>query len=426
MSVKAGKMLIKRGKYRVYKYLLLYLVLFEAGTPVQTVYPKEFILSFFFIAVIMLLCKLRISYKGGKILAFTGISLVLTNVVNLDVYLSTPVMIMMVLFSAIIFSEYYTRSEFEDIYVDLMTFLAAVSVAFWAIGLLFSDFVRLLPVFHGSNGDYPIIMGIFFYPCGSNIYLSTLRRNNGLFREMGLFALLLIWALCIMLQKKNESKYTFKRLSIIIVALITTFSTTGIFAFIMLLPVIIKRRGIKGIWKRIGSLRYVIYMFGIVVFGVIVYQNSSLLFDKLNPAKASYNDNFLARYGGILKDISLFFRYPWGSGATRYSLENIGGANTVSYFLGCFGLITTLVIFFGFFLFMKDLDYQKGSKLFVLGASLLVLMTQGVSEYVVFYMFVVYGYIGYKKDLLEKNEYGAKKNCNDQLLVQRIQYRSYY
>ena len=408
-------MIVKRERYQIYKYLLLYLILFEAGTPVQTVYPREFILCIFFIATIMIMYKQRVSCKSGVVLAFTGISMMLTNLVNMDMHFSTAIMILLVMFSAVAFSEFYTRSEFEDIYVGLITFLASVSVIFYIIGRLFPGFVKILPVFHGINGDYPIVMGIFFYPCESNLYLSTLSRNNGLFREMGLFALLLIWALCIMLQKRNGGRYTFKRLVVSVVALITTFSTTGIFAFIMLLPVLIKRCNIKGIWKRIGSLRYVIYVFSVVIFGMTVYQNRRLLFGKLNPENVDYG-SFRIRYEGLIQDISLFICDPWGTGPTRYMSEGVRGANAISYFLACFGLCTTLIIFVGFFFFIKNLDYSRKYRVFVLGAAALVLMTQGVYDYVIFYMFVIYGYVGHRK-MLGRDKYETKKNCNDQLFI---------
>lgn len=410
-------MIIKRGKYQAYKYLLLYLILFEAGTPVQTVYPREFILSIFFIAVIMLLYKKKISYKSGVILEFTGVTMMLTYLVNMDTHFSTAIMILLVMFSAVAFSGFYTRLEFEDIYVGLMTFLAVVSVVFYVIGRLFPAFVRILPVFQGVNGAYPIVMGVFFYPCESNRYLSTLTRNTGIFREMGLFALLLIWALCIMFQKKNEGKYTCKSQLIIIAALITTFSTTGIFAFVMLLPVFIKR--LKVIGKRMGRLRYIIYAFSIAAFWGILYKNRLLLFGKLNPQNIDYG-SFKIRYEGLIQDITMFICDPWGAGPTRYMSESVGSANSVSYFLACFGLGTTFIVFFGFFFFFISLDYSRKNKIFVLGAATLVLMTQGVYDYIIFYIFVIYGYLGYKKILSKKNGYETKKSCNDQLLVQRI------
>lgn len=409
-------MIAKKRKYHIYKYLLLYLVLFEAGTPVQTVYSREFILGFFCAAVSMFLLKQRISYKSGVVLALTGISIILTYSVNMDIHLTTAIMILSVMISAIIFSEFYTREEFENIYADLIFFLAAVSVVFYIIGRLFPDFVKSLPVFHGLNGDYPIVIGIFFYPCESNLYLSTLTRNNGIFREMGLFAMLLIWALCIMLQKNND-RYTITKIIITVAALITTFSTTGIVALIVLLPVLIKKCN-KEI-KKIGALGYILYIFVIAFGSLEIYQNRLLLFGKLNPENIDYG-SFRIRYEGLIQDISLFISRPWGSGPTRYIEENTRSANAVSYFLGCFGLVTTLIIFLGFFLFMKHLDYSKGSKLLVIGAAILVLMTQGVYDYIIFYMFVIYGYVGHDKMRLKKNEYETKKNCNDQLFVQRI------
>lgn len=412
-------MIVKRGKYPVYKFLLLYLVLFEAGTPVQTVYPKEFILCVFLIVAIILLYKQRISNKSGEILALAGISMVLPYLVNMDTHFSTAVMIWLVMFSAAVFSDFYTRLEFENIYVELMVFLAAVSVIFYIIGRLFPTFVKSLPVFHGLNGDYPIVMGVFFYPCESNLYLSTLSRNNGIFREMGLFAMMLIWALCIMLQRKNAGRYNLKKLTVIIIALITTFSTTGIFAFIMLLPVLINKRNIKVMGKRMGRLKYVIYVFIITFYGVLVYKNRILIFGKLNSGNINYG-SFRIRYEGLIQDFFMFIGAPWGIGPTRYMAESVGSANSISYFLACFGLGTTVIIFLGFFFFIKSLDYSRKDRIFILGAAALVLMTQGVYEYIIFYMFVIYGYIGYKKSNFKKKEYGTKKDCNDQLLLQRI------
>lgn len=412
-------MIAKKDRGQIYKYILMYIILFETGTPVQTKYTRTFVTGIFLVSIIILLHKQRMKYKSCAIWASVGFFMTLTCLVNQDTHFSTVIMLLMVMLSAAAFSEIYKKQEFENIYVAWMIFLAAVAMAFYVIGILFPDFVTIFPIFHAVNGDYPVVMGMFFYPCGSILYPSTLYRNNGLFREPGLFAMLLLWAICIMCQKKNKKKYTLKEIVVVIMALITTFSTTGIIALVILFPVLVKRCGAKELWKKFGNLKYIIGVMGIVVSGIIVYQNRMSLFGKLDPTHVSYG-SFSIRYGGLKKDISLFAGQPWGIGPTRYSLESIGGANSISFFLACFGLVTTFIIFFGFFLFIKNMDYSRWEKLFVLGAAVLVFQTQAVSDYVIFYMLVVYGYIGQKNNGREKIGHESKENCHDQLLLQRI------
>lgn len=188
-------------------------------------------------------------------------------------------------------------------------------------------------------------------------------RNSGMFWEPGAFACYLIIGLASFLGEVRELlKIHLKKTITVLIALITTYSTTGYIAlFILILVTLLFEYSRKNYYLAIG------FTIVAVIIGIQVYRTSDFLEDKIDSqldyAIELEGEFSPGRFGAFLFDIHYIEKHPFvGNGmidVTRYADhpaligEHLGHGNGFSNFIASMGIPSMLFYIFYILYFRK-------------------------------------------------------------------------
>ncbi|MBE5851365.1 MAG: hypothetical protein E7299_00185 [Lachnospiraceae bacterium] len=375
---------MKTYRLRAWEYIVTIVMLYTAGTPVSSYYHKTMICGVFLLALFCITLKNGIKKSLLIVLVITAILMVFTQVINLDTNLFTLISILMLFVAAILFVNTIHEKDFIEALINVMIIISVISIVMYFIGIIRPDFARRLPVFHGLV-PYNTFCGLFFFPTGIEISDSVLRRNQGIYREMGVFANNIVWVLALGL--KQEKKMELYKIIILVIALCTTFSTSGIISFICLLPLLIEQ-----ISKKRTAKRYIIYIISMMSGAFFLLRYSDIIFSKLFKSSGDYG-SFAIRFNGTIRDIYIFLNNLWGAGITNYEETTVGTANTITYVLAVYGMGLAVLVFWGFFSCFWNRGKSIGNNLCREIAVFVVLLTQNSFAFPLFFVLVMYGYV---------------------------------
>ena len=259
-----------------------------------------------------------ISYKKyaiKKILTFSGImilSILFTMVLNVDIRLGYFYRIILILISVLIVN-YISIESFFYQFNKIITIIAGASV----IGHFFSVFrigiVEHFPTVVNTSGMsfynlFIVVIPKIYY------YSSIMVRNFGLFREPGVYQMYIILALII--QLFIFSKPNLKITIMYILVLISTFSTTGYIALLLLLGTYMVKRNKN---RNDAIKKMLIVIFGTAIFVYLLLFTDLLfssgygsVFGKLTNLTRGTTS---ARVASVIVNIKLFLTSPvWGVG----------------------------------------------------------------------------------------------------------------
>ncbi len=185
------------------------------------------------------------------------------------------------------------KKNFCNRFLKITFVLAIISLFFYSIGLFKPNI--LLSIFNQTNnvewsyyGEPYFLRGRFLY----TVRQMELERNNSIFTEPGLFQMILIDALFILLFMRNSlENFSNKKISfytlILFITVITTGSTTGYLALIMLFTIyIINNRKIRYLAKNKKEIKrmfkYIIFLalIGVLFLGIdlLVLKQKSIIY----------------------------------------------------------------------------------------------------------------------------------------------------
>lgn len=213
----------------------------------------------------------------------------------------------------LLFLGFYTQKTidlevFSKVYVKVMLFLAASSLIV----------ILLWPLLVHFKNYYPTLLGIT-YNLGftqMEIYPSGVHRNYGIFWEPGVYEAYLNIAILLLFFKNVDLKHKKVSIIILILAVITTYSTTGyIVLFTIFLAAILSKKSKIKNKNKVVLLAFFIILLTILLSSDQIYNR---VFLKL------INDNVtgstLARSLSIEYNIEIFLKHPFiGSGANKTS-----------------------------------------------------------------------------------------------------------
>ncbi|MGN1276304.1 MAG: hypothetical protein ACI4UK_04875 [Floccifex sp.] len=309
--------------------------------------------------MLALIKKYRISKLKMKILSAICISEVVVIACNKD-FNVTPYISLFLMITAVAFvSEIMSVEEYEHIYINVSTALAFVSLIAFGLGILFPQYVYLLPKTNAvSQCDY--------YNAIVHVYnvskeLGTLElRNNSIFWEGGCCQA--FFSLGLMMQIKNihnAQKSTWISMIILCAGVMSTFSFTGYFILGLIALVIFYNMDI--------GKKLLLCMLATV--------GAAMLF------MSSYGLYFVARFGYYVKDINrilerlglefisknvnIFMFHGFLGISFQYYLDNYGGSNnSIIYYTMCLGGIFAGCIMFIYWKYI--VTYQRKHRFLVI------------------------------------------------------------
>lgn len=309
--------------------------------------------------------------------------LLISCVVNLDVdSLGTYLGIIVRLTIGLLVCSIISPRLFLSFYSNFFYYYAIISLIFYSVGALSPDYILTLPITYNDAGTGYRHLFIYFYQ-GIE---SWNYRNAGLFWEGGAYSAFL----CLALLSSAHINFSTRRIFIILLAILTTGSTTGIAASILIM-LASKRLEVKHKFYSIALL------LAALPFILDIIEN--IFIAKFVDDNISYLDRSI----GIVADLIIFIANPmFGSGLSKYnevfqSIANSLGAfaptssNSFTGILAVFGILYAILIFTPImFLFYKLGDGRLRSFINIV-AVVLIYSSQGLVYFPLSYIFLFYG-----------------------------------
>mgnify|MGYP004520730839 CR=1 FL=1 len=378
--------------------LLIFYVIYCSGTPVATFYYKYFTVINCALGLFLLLLQIKVDKRSMGAITLVTFFIVIAQIINFDSDFSTPIAILFICIFGYSISQLISIDDFKRTFTNIMVIISVCATAVYIVVRLFPGIVLKLPIFSGTS-LYPHILYILFLPAMSHIYPSTLVRNEAMFCEMGIYACMLIFAI-IMLMDIGDKSFRLQ-VVILLIGLVTTFSTTGFLAVFFLLPELY--------YKFFRGYRFNAFIFGLLIVIGYIKSNTILgiLFSKFNSNSGDYG-SFTIRFQGTISDVQLFLGNPLGNGVTKYMSRGVGSANTVTYMTAVFGIGCSIIVIGGVLFYFAN-GKKNIFKLMRMVAVVICLFTQGMTTYPLLYLMAFYGY---KRENRRRNVY---ENSNDKL-----------
>ena len=312
---------------------------------------------FCFILIKVFLDRIYISIKSLWIALAMVLLLMMSSVINNDIrfgYIYRCVLIM----TALLFTTVINFHDFAYYYDTIMKVLAIASLVGFALSVSSHILLDLFPmILNSANME--------FY----NLFITVVpkhtggfARNFGVFREPGVFQMFLIIGL--LFQMFVLIKPNIKVQILYIVALVTTFSTTGYIAliFVSILYLIKKNRskGEKHSKAIVIICLSLIFIYLLLFTDFIFKEEYGSVFGKL--ANTNNSTSFVARLASVVVNLRLFLNSPiLGVGVTNVDTQfaplaqsilgiyTIHNTNTVLWQLAAYGSIFTSLWIYGIY-----------------------------------------------------------------------------
>lgn len=354
--------------------LFVFLLLCVSGNPAFIMLDSELSKLFFIILMLFVLLiwgrKIPIQSKKNAV----GISILLSIIFLLQYVELGYITVLgsintIVKFCLAIFLVGALGARFKSIMLHVMTVISLISLPLYLLNLIGIQIPGIVPVTHYGESI------IIYYQLGENYFGQI--RNCGMFWEPGAFAGYIVVTFLLFINDLSVLFKEFRKESIILVlALISTLSTTGIICLVYLVACyyLITTK----------SKFYSILMIGVLAIPVTyAFTNFSFLGNKINEqllsaSETEIGDENIGRIGNIMFDLHYIEKHPIiGNGldaTTRYADHIMFSDKLNAYGNGFSGIIGDLGIVFVlvFFVTMYTNKTLKHSIFFVIGVILLL------------------------------------------------------
>lgn len=259
----------------IFEYLYLFVMVIytaqmtpETGRMVGTLSgnPIPFLIPI--VLTIILLIRNPIGFFHRKLWLFVSVMLIWSVAVckkfhdfsssNLSYYF----FLFYAIFIAFIHVRVYGRNLFP-IYEHIMVVFSVISLCLWGLGLLFPELDGLFRLFPETRNGNNILYLFHWTNRISTEFYNGITRNQGCSWEAGRFAIMLLPAIFINLSREGVKFRNNKKIIILLLALTSTFSTTGYIITILLYSIF---------WFKGRSAKSIItFLFIAIPFSVYVY-----------------------------------------------------------------------------------------------------------------------------------------------------------
>lgn len=308
------------------------------------------------------------------------------------------VIFIILLFLALTYSAIVTFENFVRIFINIMIIFSVISLLLFVVHKIFPGFFLIFPIYQNSTGLIVHNLLIFFEP------IPTINRNFGFFWEPGAFAFFLSIALFFMIQRR----YSFFRMLIIIISILSTFSTAGYINLILLLFFFIfinfhrfYSSGFEILLKRF----FIIGTLGIVVLTISNYYFSyelSWVFDKLlilfdsdltNPSFSTTT----VRLNSFINAFNIIINNPLigvGYNSFYFSSQNVFVQNLVTFlnWIMIFGLPFGLFYIFSYTSIFYNKEYNIFLNIFVIFIQLIFISSQDLHRNMFILILLYHGF----------------------------------
>jgi len=284
-----------------------------------------------------------------------------------------------------------SKSDFFKCYFQVLFIITLISIPCYLFGILFPEYIisniPITPIWNFSLRLTP------FY----NFPLYVFTRNYGMYWEPGAFQAFINVAIYFGIIKGiKDVKHKGFKLCILIIGLITTFSTAGYFVFLLILMNYFIGKLIHSKQKKTKTLVAVLIFILIFTYLEVTFRTISSKFDENNVSTS-------IRLLDTKVALDLLSKKPftgWGYqnnilSVQVYDIENV--SNQFMVFFQQFGLIIASIFFFFIVLGIKNMSNDKIEFLFISIILLIIFNTENMMLQPLFL-----GLLFYRKDRICK------------------------
>lgn len=314
----------------------------------------------------------------------------ITMIINQDFNIMNFTILLMIL-AAFLVSHMISFEVFISNYVKVILFIAVYSlIIMYIVAPFLKSIVYLFPLRYNQTGlavrDY--IFGFHFED-----HSVALRRNTGIFREMGVYQHFLNLGLMFYLFYLKENK--FSTILIFSITIITTFSTPGIvFLAIILLVYMYENYNNKfmQLFKVILGLFFILLILSKVapnIFIDLIYSINKIL---------KRGNSYSGRLSAIIANILAWLNSPIiGNGiqkglmlAEEFYIDQVTMHNTstTTSFMAMYGIVFTIMMSFPLIMIISKLQVRRISKILLITGLFLSINSQRFIYDQMYYIFV--------------------------------------
>lgn len=370
----------KKNRIAIKNYLIILFMLFMTDTMLFGTNYNQELVSFAKLSVVIFciayiifsLLKYRlIFYKKEILLLFIPIGFIISGMLINDFSMGMFLKMLLIV-TGYYFAKNIHSNDFFEIFTKIMVFLAAYSLVFYVIFLkevsFLNNILNILPELKRNVVHQNRFANLIF----TNIPIDNVparARNWGVFWEPGAYSVYLNIALAILLFAGVEIKNKKRAIYILIITIVTTFSTTGILAMILLLLGYLLKNNIESVrYKK--HIRMILIILPIVI--AINSEIAGKIFGKLSEGLS--NVSFSSRWYSIIYNFEIFIdnisNFIFGIGTKSYDEafrliimnelgESLGNTNTIMLILAQYGFYIGFLYIYLVWNFSKKLGNNE-------------------------------------------------------------------
>ena len=380
------------------KYSMVFLMLFLSTSFVVTNDIVSSVLTIALWIVVMLgilyISQFRIEISVFCITIFTSIWIFGTSLINGENIISNSKSVFGIIAAGILASS-LNFDEYAKIFIKVMKFLMIVSLVGYVLHLIIPGLFYLITV---TNRSGEVFSNWILYI--QNLYNSSgVYRNYGYAWEPGAFSTFICLAMMLEVFLPTTN-LTFKSLMLYLITVLTTFSTTGITAAIILtVYLLMTNNGLSNNEKKIvfvSMLFMVVVMFGLQ--GVLFDRTKNSAFGKLINYSKGRSGSTSVRVNSVTKVFMAIFRRPlfgWGyDGLNRELYEYTYNMNTCTFlnWFAVYGIPFGCVMIVGILKFVSLFSAKRLNQIFMLFYMFLITISENYVNTPIIFLMIFVGY----------------------------------
>ena len=375
--------------YKFKEYFITLLIVLSSGTSLfSQLYYQQFLI--FLVMSAICINRTKALRKENIVIFLLICPLMLLNFYVIEQNLSSYTAIFIKILAMMLLLNNIKKCDFFKCYFQILFIIALISIPCYIFGLLYPNYIiSSVPITRVWNIDMRLTP-IYNFP------LYTFGRNNGIYWEGGAFQAFINVALYFGFSKDiKDIKHKGFKLFILIIGLLTTFSTTGYFIFLIIVMNYFTCNLIFNKQKTKKALVTVIALLIIFSYFEINFKTISNKFDKNSLLYSSTSLRMLDTKVAF----DLLAEKPFtGVGYQNnilsvqiYGVQNV--SNQFMVFFEQFGLPIAIIFVFFIFCGIKNISSNKIEFLFISIILLIIFNTENMMLQPLFL-----GLLFYRKD----------------------------
>ncbi len=303
--------------------------------------------------------KFNININGLISVTFLIFFILLSMIINQSFSL-TDFTILIYILLAILIVSYISFYHFVKLYILIITIITLYSlILMYMILPIFPEIKTIFPSFINDAG---LLVRNYIFTFHFEDHIAGSKRNTGIFREMGVFQFHINIAIIFLWFTTYFNKFKILISFILIIGLITTFSSAGYITFIIILiSFLFKQKKLilgKMNIKNFTLISFILCL--ILIFLNLFTENILTTFERITIGSSSFD----GRVASIIANIKSWENAPFFGhgikGADIFAYENYlksytkHNTSTTTSFFSFYGLIPGILFVWFTFLFAKQ------------------------------------------------------------------------